>query len=86
MFTRIKGVEIAVLSVTISPAQRAFLLNTAFSVTANTAQNVPEQYQADLTSIRVHLVKNPSHIQIQFSHSLSLANSKVLLILSLHKC
>lgn len=62
MFTRLKGVEIAVLSATISSAQHAFLLNTAFSVTINTGQNVPEQCQADLISIRVHLAKNPGHI------------------------
>lgn len=86
MFPRLKDVEVAVLSVTMSFAQHAFLLNTAFSVTANTAQNVPDQCQADLIPIRVHLVKNPSHIQMQFSHGLSSANSEVCLILSLHKC
>lgn len=61
-FTRLKCVEIAVLSVTIWSAQHALLLKTAFSVTANTAQNIPEQCQASLISTRVHQVKNPSYI------------------------
>lgn len=65
MFTRIKGVEIAVLSVTISSAQRAFLLNTAFSVTANTAQRVPEQCQADLEKSWSH--SNTIFSQFEFS-------------------
>lgn len=47
LFNRLKGVGIAAASVTISSAQYAFLLNTAFSVIANIAQNVPEQCQAD---------------------------------------
>lgn len=47
LFNRLKGVGIAVASVTISSAPYAFLLNTTFSVIANIAQNVPEQCQAD---------------------------------------
>lgn len=46
MFTQLKGVEIAVLSMAISSAQQAFLLISAFSVTVNTAQNIPDVISA----------------------------------------